>query len=817
RPAVAFDPVRKNYLIVWDEKGAGGAGDIYAKLVGEEGTAVRVARKKISAARPLQGCLFSGFAEATGLSAPTDCKENVEPSAAYSDGRFLITWTKRGKAVRPAEEGFSVILGMLVDAGTLEPVSNDWKEGILLSKITFASANAGQAARNDSEVQAFAENEHAAVSAAGGAFLLVWDSNKDFVSCHEAARRGAFSIYGRVIPVAFNPRGGNRDIFPIYTDPSTALAECAPNADVSHARKPRLAYLSATKQYLVVFEVAKNVSSALPSVGGIVVSLANDLTQTVSSIHDFAPLDRQIHEGCYDPDVVATADRFLLSDEIGHEKLKLTEVTVNRGNIVPGLSRVFEAPDDLPVRRPRRAVNRVAGAEGGAQTYPLEYVAAYEAHADARRSTASQIHVVSFSLSLEPMDPRVVMPAGEYPIQLNPAVASAGAKVLTAWNGQSGEESRILSSLVTVNAPSVPNQKPAARITVTGHEEVPVVIFAGETISLSGLESSDPEDGLNLSSYRWQQVLGPLGRFADVNAAETDFIAPNVSTAANVALRLVVKDRQGLASDPAQIAVRVLPPAAVNKPPVAKISLVGAGGGIPITDLTVNESPSPDPVYDPVTGLPSWPRTRITLSGQFSNNGETPPGAVVSHRWEQVVEDATLLISGVSGENTPEFSFTVPNVLRSRGSVVITIRLTVDDDGTADNTASQDLRITVRDLNHSPTAPVLSSPTEGESFIPVRILLDWQDSIDPDIAEGDQLFYDVYWDADNPPATLIPVCNGISASRCILTDLLPQTAYSWKVRVRDLANEDLPVFYSPVAGFNTTTVDIQARWRFDDG
>lgn len=832
RPAVAFDPSQRNYLIVWDEQTTNGGSDVYAKLVAEDGVTVRVARKLMSVARPTQGCLFSNFASSTGLSVSTDCKENVEPSVAYNNGRFLITWTKRGKAVHPENETFSVIIGMLMNAVTLEPASDSWKEGILLSKITYASADPSRPAETDAEVQAFSENEHSHVApffgtgGAQGTFLLVWDTTKDFITCNDVVRRTTTSIYGRVIPANFNPAGGNRDIFPVYTDPSSAQTECAPNSDVNSARKPRLATLSsanAAKQYVVVFETSKNLPTALSSIGGVALSLANDFTQTVSDIYNFEPLDSQLHEGCTNPDIVAAADRFLLVDEIKHERLNLTDVTLNRNNIVVGAHREYEAANNLGIQRPRVVANRVVGQEGGNQTYALEYVVAYEAHPTSALSTASNIQLVGFSQSLEEIAPRVTMPNREYPTHLNPALASSGMKVLAAWNGlrnvgQNNEENRILDSLVTVNIPAVPNQKPTAVITVTGHEENPVTVMAGESIVLSGAESSDPEDGNSdhLSSYRWQQTGGPLVQLQNATQVEAHFTASTVQTATNLTFQLVVKDQHNLASDAVLVTIRVLPPVPQLNPPRVKISRVGAGGGAPITELTVDESPQADPVYDPDTGLPTWSRTRITLSGSLSDNGETPPGPVASYQWMQVTDDG-VTIEDASGENSSEFSFTVPEVLRSRGSVVLTIRLAVDDRGANNNTASQDLRITVRDLNHRPTAPVSSGPENGSVFPPSRVLLTWENSQDPDTAtDGDPLTYDVYFGTQNPPTSVFSRCTDLTTTHCVVDGLAPTANYYWQVKVKDVANENIPSSFSAIKDWVTDN-SVLARWNFDDG
>src|SRR3989338_6221918 len=286
RPATAYDPINKHYIIVWSEKTSTGGSDIFAKLLDQDGSTVVVDEKIISVARPTQGCLFANFSQDTGLTSPTDCKENVEPSVAYNGVNFLITWTKRGVVPAPAGQKFSGVFQ--------------------------------------------------------GAFLLVWDTNKDYINCLDASRRTATSVYGRVIPTNFNPRGGNRDVFAIFTDSSTARPECAPNADVSKGSKPKVALLKTSKQFLTVFETSKNVADAIPSVSGKLITVGDYLSQGVTNHFLSDTVSAQMHEGSFDPDVVAAADRFVVVNQVGNENLKLTPVTVVRGNITAGDSSNFK-------------------------------------------------------------------------------------------------------------------------------------------------------------------------------------------------------------------------------------------------------------------------------------------------------------------------------------------------------------------------------------------------------------------------------------------------------------------------------------------
>ena len=67
----------------------------------------------------------------------------------------------------------------------------------------------------------------------------------------------------------------------------------------------------------------------------------------------------------------------------------------------------------------------------------------------------------------------------------------------------------------------------------------------GETVTLSGLNSTDPDD--NIASYTWQQTGGKSVTLSNSTGAETTFTAPNAVTDADtLTFRLTVKDTEGL-------------------------------------------------------------------------------------------------------------------------------------------------------------------------------------------------------------------------------------------------------------------------------
>ncbi|MDO8526161.1 MAG: LamG-like jellyroll fold domain-containing protein [Deltaproteobacteria bacterium] len=826
-PAVAYDPDNRNYIIVWSQDDGADGINIYARLVaGANGSTVRVANKKISVDRGTDACLASVLNDQfrqRGITPPDAqrCKTNVDPAVAYNNGHFLITWTKRGAAPAPQGESFSVILGQMVTAATLEAMSG-WEKGIMLSSLRITSSDSNQRARNDSEIMAWSKNEHSALapytgSGRGtGSFALVWDATNDFTTCRVNAWRGATSIYGRGIPTDFNPNpdpnnNTNPSIFKIYGDVSTAQPQCSPdypdvaNPDVTRGRKPRIASLAGSSQFLTVFETYKNSATILPSISGNVVTLAGDLIMgTVADMTSFTPIDNQMHQGCFDPDVVATVDKFLVSDEAGHQNLKLIPVTIDRATITVQNASVYTDPSGNKILRPRITTNRIVGQEGGTHDFDLEYDAAYESRTP--NGTQSQIQTVAFNNVLTPMEPKNILTTS-FPINQSVAVASAEKKFMAVWNGVNGTFSRILSSVVTVNP--VPNERPTAVIDIENHPEEPVILTSGDIILLKGDRSDDAEDLMNLASYLWQQNGGIRGTFENTGAVVTHYTAPVVSTTTNFTIQLVVTDRSSLASFAASKQIRVNPPLVQNNPPHAAITEMG-GSGSPITTLTKNES----------LADPGWNQTRLILSGISSDDGETPPGtSTLSFNWEQVNVDAdgANAIMGPSNNNQSDFAFSLPDVPKARGTLTVVIRLTVNDAGSANNIATQDLTITVNDVNHRPTAPVITGPANNAVVPPSRLALTWSASVDPDVTnDGDRLIYDVFWQEESGSLRRYQPCTAITATHCTVTDLFHLTHYRWRVQVRDSSNLEVATQSSAVQDVETGN-NVLARWTFDEG
>ncbi|MBH0019619.1 DUF1566 domain-containing protein [Pseudoalteromonas sp. SWXJ133] len=95
-----------------------------------------------------------------------------------------------------------------------------------------------------------------------------------------------------------------------------------------------------------------------------------------------------------------------------------------------------------------------------------------------------------------------------------------------------------ISILVSSN-----NQLPLVVVTQTSPETLPSVYK--DTVTLSGLESSDPDDNGQIDSYLWQLLSGPDLDIASFNESTLSFSHPLLESNANLSWQLTVTDDEG--------------------------------------------------------------------------------------------------------------------------------------------------------------------------------------------------------------------------------------------------------------------------------
>ncbi|WP_455207991.1 PKD domain-containing protein [Kaarinaea lacus] len=251
--------------------------------------------------------------------------------------------------------------------------------------------------------------------------------------------------------------------------------------------------------------------------------------------------------------------------------------------------------------------------------------------------------------------------------------------------------------VVTANLPPIANAG------------VDQILQPGDTVNLLSSGSSD-EDG-NIVSYLWTQIGGTPSVTINRNSANPSFTAPN--TIGNLTFELAVTDDYGaVGRDTVVISI------VSNVPPTAN-----AG-----PDLAVN----------------SGDTTPVSITG----NGFDNDGNITSFIWTQIAGPSVTL----NGADTATVSFNVPVVQQQS---IITLRLTVIDDGGA--TGSDDVRITVNAplTNNSPVANAGANQTvnAGDSVTLSGL------GTDPD---GDPLTYS--WRQTNGPAITLESANTPNAS-----------------------------------------------------
>ena len=284
----------------------------------------------------------------------------------------------------------------------------------------------------------------------------------------------------------------------------------------------------------------------------------------------------------------------------------------------------------------------------------------------------------------------------------------------------------------------------------TAHAGADQTVSEGETVTLDGSASSDPEDA-DLT-YAWTQTapdsgLGSAVTLSDATAASPGFTAPTeLLENLTLTFSLTVNDgTQDSTADTVDITVT----AGDNDAPTAH-----AGA-----DQTVSEGDT------------------VTLDGSASSD---PEGAALTYAWTQTAPDSGLG-SAVTLDTTDPAkpTFTAPTELLE--NLTLTFSLTVDDGVNASDADTVDITVTAGD-NGAPTAHAGADQTvsEGET-----VTLDGNASSDP---EGADLTYD--WTQTAPASGLgsaVTLSDATTASPSFTapTELLENLTLTFSLTVND--------------------------------
>ena len=206
----------------------------------------------------------------------------------------------------------------------------------------------------------------------------------------------------------------------------------------------------------------------------------------------------------------------------------------------------------------------------------------------------------------------------------------------------------------------------------------------GETVTLDGSNSSDPDN--DIASYSWRQISGIPVSLSYNSAMQPVFTAPEAGpNGESLTFELEVRDSWLQDSDRVTINIT-----SENRPPVAD-----AG-----PDQTVKEG------------------CIVTLSG---SNSSDPENRTLSYLWRQIDGPGMTL----SNTKTAQPSFTAPDVGPDGKS--LTFELKVTDSGGLQATDSVTLNVTY--INQPPTADAGLVQTVNEGDL---VTLDGSNSADPD-------------------------------------------------------------------------------------
>lgn len=814
-PDVAYDSMNQRYFMVWEEETSPGIFNILGQFRDRMGAPVGMP-VLISSPRSTQGCFYASFdAENGAISTPNNCPKASNPSVSYNNGRYLVVWELKGRATvahnsdgsdNNAGKNFSNIIGKVLNAENLEPISPAWREGILISRVTIAS-NVVTRVANDSQVQAWAQslNPDVAPKLGGDGFLVTWQSDKDFIGCVDPARRVSSSVFARYVDQNFSSATmgtSNKPVFTVYTDPSTlvtpsmAMPNCSTLDNVMKAVNPRIAFNSARSDFVVAFQHARASSATKGDIAAKKITLNAENNATVSN-NMAADLVAVAPEGStfYNPDIASYGPNTLLAYDNG-SNIFMKSLNANATAVTPmGEGREINLGGSGVKTEPRIGTNlSVGGTRGAANAYPERALLAYRQGEDMRWALTDN----AFSVLRGP---------GTFPVMANAnhqaEVASDANNFFVAWAGMPMDSmvenvfGMLVNSLDDFEAPVLTAPANAAVLNET-------------SVTLSWNAVSGP--GVVYDVYLGVGAVEPT--IVSMAQTTTSYNAMGLAYGSNYTWRVVARDATGRTGTSMNRTFRLVD--GLGAP-----SLLTPANGAMILESSVNLTWGPvsgtGVVYDVYFGEGSGePAVRMSNVSVTNFSVAVMPGR--AYRWKVVAKDS--LMRNASSEvrsfsTIPSFSSMVTLTAPAAGAVVPTssVNLTwmavpgtgvvydvyhatgagalaivstgqtttsymlsgmtsqsahqwkvVARDSLRRMAESEVRMFTVGNLN-MPTIPALAAqPADNVTWAPTRLYLSWMGSTDADV--GDTVTYDVYFEevpgAMSPlPADAIPYRSGI--------------------------------------------------------
>jgi len=234
----------------------------------------------------------------------------------------------------------------------------------------------------------------------------------------------------------------------------------------------------------------------------------------------------------------------------------------------------------------------------------------------------------------------------------NPTFTAANVTADTSVNiilvVSDGELSDSASTWVTVTDSTTGNRTPTAVLSSSATS-----VVEGENITLTGANSTDPDDNTTLS-YQWSVSPVSAGGFSSSTAANPTFTAGNVSADTVASISLTVSD--GALSDTATTSVTVTDTVLDNNAPTAVVSTSAASvleGG----DITLTGSNSSDPdANDTLTY--QWSVSPAS-AGSFSLLTAANPVFTAASVSADVVANISLTVSDGALSNVASTSVTI--------------------------------------------------------------------------------------------------------------------------------------------------------------